>query len=57
MSKLDARTYGIISLRYVNEATLQDIGDQWGISAQRVDQLIERGMRQLVKALGGQSPY
>jgi RNA polymerase sigma factor (sigma-70 family) len=57
MSKLDARTYGIICLRYVNEATLQDIGDQWGISAQRVDQLIERGMRQLVKALGGRRPY
>lgn len=57
MSTLDARTYGIVSLRFVNEATLQDIGEQWGISAQRVDQLIDRGLRQLVKTLGGRSPY
>ena len=57
MSRLDARTYGIITLRFVNEATLQDIGEQWGISAQRVDQLIDRGMRQLIRFLGGRSPY
>lgn len=57
MSQLDARTYGIIHLRFVDEVTLQDIGEQWGISAQRVDQLIDRGLKQLIRVLGGRSPY
>lgn len=57
MSQLDSRTYGIVYLRFVKDATLNDIGEQWGISAQRVNQLVERGTKQLIRILGGRSPY
>lgn len=57
MKKLDARSYGILRQRYVEELTDQAIGEVWDISRQRVDQIARRALRDVVDALGGESPY
>jgi len=57
LKELDTRTYGIVVSRWGDGLTLVDIGHQWGISPQRVEQISRRGMRQLIEALGGKSPY
>jgi len=57
LKELDTRTYGIVVGRWGDGLTLVDIGRQWGISPQRVEQISRRGMRQLIEALGGKSPY
>jgi DNA-directed RNA polymerase specialized sigma24 family protein len=57
LKELDTRTYGIVVSRWGDGLTLVDIGTQWSISPQRVEQISRRGMRQLIEALGGKSPY
>lgn len=57
LKELDPRTYGIVVGRWGDGTTLVDLGQQWSISPQRVEQISRRGMRQLIEALGGKSPY
>lgn len=53
---LDSRTQGILRLRYIDEVTSEKVAERWEISRQRVDQIARRGLRNLVDALGGESP-
>jgi RNA polymerase sigma factor (sigma-70 family) len=57
LKELQPREYSILLERFAYGTTLQVIGDDWGISPQRVEQLSQRAMRQVIEALGGPSPY
>ena len=47
LSKYDDRTRQILCLRYSDRLTLQQIGDQFGLSRERIRQLINKGLRRL----------
>ncbi|MBM4197483.1 MAG: RNA polymerase sigma factor RpoH [Gammaproteobacteria bacterium] len=53
MEKLDDRSRDIMTARWVNEpkATLQELADRYGISAERVRQIEQQAMRQMRRAL------
>lgn len=57
LSKLDTRMRGILIARFANDAPLNEIAEAWDISPQRVQQLVEKGLRDVSEYLGGQSPY
>lgn len=57
MKRIDQRTRTILVDRFVHEMTLQDIATQLDISLQRVDQLVDKGLRLVVDELGGKNPY
>ena len=49
----DSRTYGVLYLRLVDEMKLVEIAKEWEISPQRVDQIVQRGIRKIIEFLGG----
>jgi RNA polymerase sigma factor (sigma-70 family) len=57
MRSLDERTRSILLRRFSDDATLHVIADEMEISHQRVDQLVNSGLRKLNDYLGGRSPY
>jgi RNA polymerase sigma factor (sigma-70 family) len=57
MKSLDSRTYGVLYLRLVDEMKLVEIAKEWEISPQRVDQIVQRGIRKIIEYLGGHTPY
>ena len=57
MRSLDSRTYGVLYLRLVDEMKLVEIAKEWEISPQRVDQIVQRGIRKIIEFLGGYTPY
>lgn len=57
MKRLDMRSREILVERFVYGRTLADIAEDYGVSAQRIDQLGEAGVRKMVNFLGGESPY
>jgi len=57
MKKLDLRTYNMLKHKYESDAPLAEIAKEWDISPQRVEQIINRGLRQVSEYLGGETPY
>jgi RNA polymerase sigma factor (sigma-70 family) len=57
MKKLDSRMNGILNSRFASDMSLADIASAWQISPQRVEQLIAKGLRDIVEELGGYTPY
>ena len=57
MKKLDLRTYNIIKSKYGFDMSLAEIAKEWDISPQRVEQIVNRGLRQISEYLGGETPY
>jgi RNA polymerase sigma factor (sigma-70 family) len=57
MKKLDLRTHSILKSKYSEDMSLAELATQWEISPQRVEQIINRGLRQVSEYLGGETPY
>jgi RNA polymerase sigma factor (sigma-70 family) len=57
MQKLDPRTAGILNLRFAADLPLSEIATEWQISPQRVEQIVNKGLRDISEYLGGASPY
>jgi len=57
MKKLDLRTYSILKCKYNCDASLAEIAKEWDISPQRVEQIINKGLREISEYLGGVTPY
>lgn len=57
MRSLDERTREILVRRFSDDATLHVIADEMEISHQRVDQLVNSGLRKVNEFLGGRNPY
>lgn len=57
LKKLDLRTYKIITCKYGCDASLAELAKEWDISPQRVEQIVNRGLRQISEYLGGETPY
>jgi RNA polymerase sigma factor (sigma-70 family) len=57
MKKLDLRTYNILKSKYEADAPLAEIAKEWDISPQRVEQIVNRALRQISEYLGGETPY
>lgn len=57
MKKLDLRTHNILNSKYSSDASLAEIAKEWDISPQRVEQIINKGLRDIVEYLGGATPY
>lgn len=57
MKKLDPRTSGILNLRFANDLPLSEIATEWEISPQRVEQIVNKGLRDISEYLGGATPY
>ena len=57
MKKLDLRTHSILKCKYSCDASLAEIAKEWDISPQRVEQIINKGLREISEYLGGATPY
>lgn len=57
MKKLDKRTQSILNTKYSTDAPLAEIAKEWDISPQRVEQIINKGLRDITEYLGGATPY
>lgn len=57
MKKLDKRTQSILNCKYSCDASLAEIAKEWDISPQRVEQIINKGLRDITDYLGGATPY
>ena len=57
MMRLDERSRSILEQRYVDGLTLAQIGEQWELSPQRIEQISARGLRRVIEYLGGTNPY
>jgi RNA polymerase sigma factor (sigma-70 family) len=57
MKKLDKRTSAILNSKYSSDAPLAEIAKHWDISPQRVEQIINKGLRDITEYLGGATPY
>lgn len=57
MKKLDLRTHSILTCKFSCDASLAEIAKEWDISPQRVEQIINKGLRDISEHLGGASPY
>jgi DNA-directed RNA polymerase specialized sigma subunit len=57
MKKLDLRTHSILKTKYATDAPLAEIAKEWDISPQRVEQIINKGLRDITEYLGGATPY
>lgn len=57
MKRLDQRTRSILVRRLVEGETLEAIAHDEEVTAQRVDQLVDQGLRKVVDLLGGPNPY
>lgn len=56
MKKLDARTYGIVYATIVDDRTIEDVAESWGITHQRVSQIRKQGVYRVIDHLGGRKP-
>jgi len=57
MKKLDLRTHQMLKTKYSTDAPLAEIAKEWDISPQRVEQIINKGLRDITEYLGGATPY
>jgi RNA polymerase sigma factor (sigma-70 family) len=57
MKKLDLRTHSILNSKYSSDLSLAEIAKEWDISPQRVEQIINKGLRDITEYLGGATPY
>lgn len=57
MKKLDNRSQSILNSKYSRDESLAEIAKQWEISPQRVEQIINKGLRDITEYLGGATPY
>lgn len=57
LKKLDPRTRGILNSRFAQDQPLSEIATAWDISPQRVEQIINKGLRDITEYLGGATPY
>jgi RNA polymerase sigma factor (sigma-70 family) len=57
MESLDLRDFTVLMARYCEGQTLAQIADLLEISAQRVEQLSQRGVRKVIDYLGGRNPH
>ena len=57
MKKLDLRTHKILKSKFAEDAPLAEIAKEWEISPQRVEQIINKGIREITEYLGGATPY
>ena len=53
---LDGRDQQILMLKFGGGLSSQEIADQMGVTRQRIDQLLRRGVRKMIEALGGADP-
>jgi RNA polymerase sigma factor (sigma-70 family) len=53
MDSLDLRDYTVLTLRFVDGQTLKHIADFLEVSPQRVEQISQRAVRQIINTLGG----
>lgn len=53
MDSLDLRDYTVLTLRFVDGQTLQQIAGFLEVSAQRVEQISQRALRKIINDLGG----
>lgn len=56
MATLDERTRSILVQRFADDMHLSDIGKLHDISPQRVEQIVQSGIRKMQTALGGEQP-
>lgn len=56
MKALDPRSYGILYSRIVSGQTTEEVAEAWDLSHQRVSQLYQRAVRQVIELLGGLAP-
>jgi DNA-directed RNA polymerase specialized sigma subunit len=56
MKRLDDRHRLVLVRRIVEDETLESIGEEMEISAQRVDQLVDAGVKRIIDFLGGRNP-
>lgn len=56
MKRLDDRHRLVLVRRIVEDETLESIGEEMEISAQRVDQLVDAGVKRVIDFLGGRNP-
>lgn len=54
--KLTSRDQQILMLKFGNGLSSQEIADQMGVTRQRIDQLLRRGVRKMIESLGGANP-
>ena len=54
--KLSSRDQQILMWKFGNGLSSQEIADQLGVTRQRVDQLLRRGVRKMIESLGGANP-
>lgn len=57
LNTLEVRTRAILTAKFGDDVSDDVTAAEWGITRQRVDQIAARGVRQVVDALGGPSPY
>lgn len=57
LRSLPERDQEILMLKYGSGLSSQDIADQMGVTRQRIDQLLHRGVRKMVDLLGGENPH
>lgn len=57
MKGLDDRSRFLLVERFVHDTKLQDLADMVGVSAQRVDQLVDKAVVKVIEFLGGVNPY
>lgn len=57
LKKLDLRTHQILKSKYAGDESLAVIAEYWDISPQRVEQIINKGLRDITEYLGGVTPY
>lgn len=53
---LSERDQQVLMLKYGSALSSQEIADQMGVTRQRIDQLLHRGVRKMVEVLGGENP-
>jgi RNA polymerase sigma factor (sigma-70 family) len=54
--RLSERDKQILMLKHASGLSSQEIADQMGVTRQRIDQLLHRGVRKMVEELGGSNP-
>jgi len=54
--KLSSRDQQILMWKFGNGLSSQEIADQLGVTRQRIDQLLRRGVRKMIESLGGANP-
>lgn len=56
LKKLSDRDQEVLALKFGSGLSSQEIADQMGVTRQRIDQLLHRGVRKVIEELGGENP-